>query len=116
MKVDEQDKEILKEIEENFSPANDAIDRDILNEITGKKAAYETIEKNVEKEGGGEQGDGLVLQDISSRSLIAPDSVEEFDTTKKSVLNPNTDLQASVSKSQIIIELQSQETLKRDAL
>ena len=98
MKVEEQDKEILKEIEMNFRPANDAIDRDILNEITGNKAENVTVEKK-----GGEQGDGSVLQNISSRSLIAaPQSVDEFDATERSVINAKTDHQASAGKNQTI--------------
>ena len=35
----------MKEIEENFSPADDAIDRHLLNEITGGKTGGETTGK-----------------------------------------------------------------------
>ena len=49
----------MKEIEANFRPADDAIDRFLLNEITGEKADGETAKKD--------EPYGL---DVSGRSLF----------------------------------------------
>ena len=49
----------MKEIEANFRPADDAIDRFLLNEITGEKADGETVKK-----------DDPYGLDVSGRSLF----------------------------------------------
>ena len=58
-KDDDHDHEFLKEIEANFRPADDAIDRFLLNEITGEKADGETVKK-----------DDPYGLDVSGRSLF----------------------------------------------
>ena len=65
----------MKQIEANFNPSDDAIDRQVLNEIIGDKAEMYIVEKL-------EQTKKVDVQemDVSAVSLLAGPSVDEYDT------------------------------------
>ena len=77
----------MKEIEANFNPSDDAIDRQVLNEIIGDKAEMYVVEKLEQTK----KVDDQEAQEIyvSERSLLAGPSIDEYDTSKKSVEKVN---------------------------
>ena len=77
----------MKEIEANFNPSDDAIDRQVLNEIIGDKAEMYVVEKLEQTKKFDDQE--APEMNVSGRSLLAGPSIGEYDTSKKSVEKVN---------------------------